>query len=144
MTERKTRFLTGFGWGVVATVAMSAFMLIGTKAGLSPMPKPIPAAMIGKLGGAALPKPAMMGLAALAHLTYGGFWGGVLAVRVRPVTVTAGLALGLGLWLLMQVAVLPFLGWGLFGASVTPAIAGATLLLHLVYGGLLGGLMDRK
>lgn len=144
MAERQKRFLTGFGWAVLATVGMSALMLIGTKAGLSPMPKPIPAAILGKLGGAALPKPAMMGLAALAHLTYGGIWGGVLAVRVRPITVKVGLALGLGLWLLMQIAVLPFLGWGLFGASVTPAIAGATLLLHLVYGGLLGGLMDRK
>lgn len=62
---------------------------------------------------------------------------------VDRVTWKAGLALGVGLWLLMQVAVLPFVGWGLFGASVTPAIAGATLLLHLVYGGVLGSLVDR-
>lgn len=57
MTQRKSRLLTGVGWGVVATVAMPLLMLIG--------------------------------------------------------------------------------------ASVTPAIAGATLLLHLVYGGVLGALVDR-
>jgi hypothetical protein len=143
MTERQTRFLTGFGWGVVATVAMSLLMLIGVGTGASPMPKPIPAAIVGRLGGAALPGPAMMALAAAAHLGYGGFWGGVLAVGIDRVTVKAGLALGVGLWLLMQVVVLPFVGWGLFGASVTPAIAGATLVLHLVYGGVLGALVDR-
>lgn len=43
----------------------------------------------------------------------------------------------------MQVVVLPFLGWGLFGASQTPRIAVATLVLHLVYGATYGWLMDR-
>jgi hypothetical protein len=144
VTQRKNRFLTGFGWGVAATVAMSLLTLIGTGTGASPIPKPIPAAIVGRLGGAALPGPAVVALAAVAHLAYGGFWGGVLAIGVDRVTWKAGLALGVGLWLLMQVAVLPFVGWGLFGASVTPAIAGATLLLHLVYGGVLGALVDRE
>ena len=144
MTERRTRFLTGFGWGVVATVAMSLLMLIGMGTGASPLPKPIPVAIVGRIGGSALPGPAMMAVAALAHLAYGGFWGGVLAVGVGRVTLKAGLMLGVGLWLLMQVVVLPFVGWGAFGTSVTPAIAGATLLLHLVYGGVLGVLVDRK
>lgn len=143
MTTQGNRFLPGFGWGVVATIAMSAVMLIGVGTGMSPMPKPIPAAILGSLGAGALPKPAMMALAATAHLVYGGFWGGLLAVFVRPVSLKAGLGLGIGLWLLMQLAVLPYLGWGLFGMSVTPKIAGATLLLHLVYGGVLGALVDR-
>lgn len=143
MTTRKNRFPPGFGWGVVATIAMSAVMLIGVGTGMSPMPKPVPAAILGSLGAGAFPKPAMMALAATAHLAYGGFWGGLLAVFVRPVSLKAGLGLGVGLWLLMQLAVLPYLGWGLFGLSVTPKIAVATLLLHLVYGGVLGALVDR-
>lgn len=142
-TER-SRFLTGFGWGVVATIAMSALMLIGVATGMSPMPAPIPAALLGSLVAGALPKPAMMALAATAHLAYGGFWGGGLAALVRPVSLKAGLGLGVGLWLLMQIVVLPYLGWGLFGASVTLKIAGATLLLHLVYGAVLGALLDRN
>lgn len=138
------RFWKGFGWGVVATVAMSVLMILGVVTGVAPMPRPIPAAIVGKLTGGALPQPAHMGLAIILHLGYGGFWGGVLAAATRPVTIAKGLGLGVFLWLVMQVAVLPYLGWGLFGTAQTPMIAVATLVLHLVYGVTLGGLMDRR
>lgn len=138
------RFGRGFGWGVVATIAMSAVMIVGLLTGMSPMPKPIPAAIVGKLTGGGLPQAATMGLAALLHLGYGGFWGGTLAALTRRITVWHGIGLGLALWLIMQVVVLPFLGWGLFGVSQTPKIALATLLLHIVYGATYGWLMDRE
>lgn len=128
----------GVVWGVAATVAMSALMLLGVATGMSPMPKPIPAAIAGHLTGGGLPRPALMLLAVVLHLGYGAFWGGVLAALTRRVTVGRGLALGAGLWLFMQVAVLPWLGWGAFGARRTPKIAVATLVLHLVYGTVLG------
>ena len=54
-----------------------------------------------------------------------------------------GLGLGLFLWLVVQVAVLPLLGWGLFGTAVTPKIAVATLVLHLIHGGALGWGLSR-
>lgn len=141
--RRGARFAKGFGGGVVATLAMSALMLAATATGMSPMPKPIPAAIMGTILGGAVAKPVVMAAAILAHLGYGGFWGGVLASATRPVTLAKGIGLGVALWLLMQIAVLPFLGWGVFGAAVTPKIAGATLLLHLVYGATLGWLVDR-
>lgn len=137
------RFWSGFGWGVVATVAMSILMVLGLVTGMAPMPKPIPAAIVEKLTGG-LPRPALMGVAVVLHLGYGGVWGGVLAGVARPVTVWKGVGLGLLLWLLMQLAVLPWLGWGLFGAARTPAIALATLVLHLVYGVTLGVIADRS
>lgn len=139
-----SRFTKGFGWGVVATLAMSALMIIGVFTGTAPMPKPIPAAIVGKVTGGSLPQAATMALAVALHLGYGGFWGGVFAAFVRPVTVVRGVGLGVGLWLVMQVAVLPFLGWGLFGTAHTPKIAVATLVLHLVYGATFGWLMDRN
>lgn len=138
------RFWTGAAWGAVATVAMSVLMLLGVASGASPMPKPIPAAIVGKLTGGMLAKPTLMATAALLHLGYGAFWGGVLATLSPQVKIGRGLALGVLLWLLMQVLVLPFLGWGAFGAAVTPKIAVATLVLHLVYGGTLGALLDRQ
>ena len=138
------RFWKGFGWGVVATIAMSALMVIGMLTGMAPMPKPIPAAIVGKLTGGALPQLAIMGLAVVLHLGYGGLWGGAFASVVRRVTVWRGIGLGVLLWLIMQVAVLPFLGWGVFGTNQTPKIAVATLILHLVYGGTFGWLMDRS
>ena len=140
------RMAVGFGWGVVATIAMSALMILGILTGLSPMPSPIPAAIVNNglaLLGVGLPRPVIMLLAAGAHLSYGGVAGAVLAALTRPVTVWKGLGWGVLLWLVMQVVVLPLLGWGFFGVAITPQIAVATLVLHLVYGLTLGLLMDR-
>jgi len=138
------RLRTGFLWGIAATVAMSILMLGGMLLHLSPMPKPIPAALVGKLLGPGLPRPALMALAVLSHLGYGGVWGAALAGTIRGrITLAHGVVLGVLLWLLMQVLVLPWLGWGVFGTSVTPRIAVATLILHLVYGGALGWGLQR-
>lgn len=144
MDSTTSRFAIGFGYGAVGTVEMSLFMLFGMLTGLSPMPTPIPVAVVGTMGMAGLPKPVLMVLAGLSHLLYGGFWAGVLAVLVRQVSIWMGLLLGFGLWLVMQVLILPLLGWGLFGVTVSPAIAAATLLLHVIYGGTVGVLIDRN
>lgn len=138
------RFWSGAMWGAVAAVAMSVLMILGMVTGVAPMPKPIPAALVGKLTGGALPQPALMAAAVVLHLAYGAFWGGVLSALTDRITIWRGLALGVGLWLVMQLAVLPFLGWGLFGVARTPKIALATLVLHLVYGGTLGLFADRE
>lgn len=136
------RWTFGFLWGAGATVVMSIPMLIGTATGVAPMPEPIPKALVTLIFGTSLAAPLTMGLAVGSHLAYGGVWGALLAVWTSEVTLGKGLALGAGLWLLMQVAVLPALGWGAFGLSVTPAIAVATLVLHLIYGGTLGWGLD--
>ena len=139
-----SRFWNGAMWGAVATVAMSVLMILGLVTGVAPMPKPIPAALVGKLTGGALPQPALMTIAIVLHLGYGAFWGGVLATLTDRISLWRGVALATGLWLIMQFAVLPFLGWGLFGTAQTPKIAVATLVLHLVYGVTLGVLADRE
>lgn len=138
------RFWTGFGWGVVATIAMFVIMLLGRARGLSPMPKPIPVALVATVFGAGLPKPALILLGAAAHLRYGGTFAGVLALVARPVTVWKGVGLAVVLWLVVQLVWLPVLGWGAFGVRVTPAIAVATLMLHLIYGVTAGWLIDRR
>jgi hypothetical protein len=122
---------------------MSVVMIAGVLTGLSPMPTPIPVAIVGKILGGGPPQPALMALGAAVHLLYGGTFGGVLAMATYPVTVWKGVLLGIILWLLMQLFWLPFLGWGMFGVAVTPMIAGATLLLHVIYGATMGWLIDR-
>jgi len=138
------RFCSGFGWGVVATVGMSIPMVIGTAAGVAPMPKPIPKAIVTMVLGKGLPMPLIMVLAAGSHLAYGGIWAALLTQVTDRITIWKGLGLGVFLWLLMQVVVLPLIGWGLFGAAITPKIAAATLILHLIYGALVGWLVDRR
>jgi hypothetical protein len=141
MTRHRLR--TGLGYGVVATIAMSILMLLALVSGNSPMPQPVPKAIVTQLFGSGIPKPMLMGLAVGLHLGYGGVFGAVLAWIARPVTLWKGLALGVGLWALMQVTFLPLLGWGLFGTAITPKIAVATLVLHLVYGSVLSWPLDR-
>jgi hypothetical protein len=121
---------------------MSVPMIIGMTTGAAPMPKPIPTAIIATLFGAGLAKPLLMGLAIGSHLAYGGAFGAVLAGITARASVWNGLAMGAALWLVMQVVVLPFVGWGPFGTGVTPAIAIATLVLHLIYGAVLGWGLD--
>ncbi len=137
------RLVAGTGWGLLATVAMSVVMLAATATGVSPMPKPIPAALVSHTLGA-LPQPGMVALAATAHLAYGAVAGAVLAGLVRRVSVWAGAAYGVVLWALMGLVWLPYLGWGLFGTALTPKIAVGTLVLHLVYGITLGLLLGRS
>ena len=88
------------------------------------------------------PAPLVLGLGLLSHLAYGSFWGAVLSRVAVEVTLWRGLVLGIALWLMMQVFVLPLLEWGLFGTAVTPKIAIATLVLHLIYGSVLGWGID--
>lgn len=132
------RLWRGFGWGVAATVAMSVPMMIGMTSGVAPMPEPIPKALVTLVVGTALPAPLLMAVSAGSHLAYGGAFGALLARLYPSAGMWAGLGMGLFLWFVMQVAVLPLLGWGLFGTGITPKIAVATLVLHLIYGATLG------
>ncbi|WP_227377155.1 DUF6789 family protein [Haladaptatus halobius] len=141
MTQQ--RLTHGFGYGIGATILMSLFMLVATVTGASPMPEPIPKAVVATLFGSGLPKPVLLVLVVGLHLGYGGFFGAVLARVTQPVTIWKGLGLGVVLWAVMQLTFLPFLGWGVFGIAITPKIAVATLVLHVVYGGLLGWALDR-
>ena len=129
---------------MLATVGMSIPMIVGTATGTAPMPEPIPEVVVTSVVGKGLPIPLIMVLAAGSHLAYGGIWAALLTQVTDRVTIWKGLALGLFLWLVMQVAFLPFIGWGLFGMGITPKIAVATLVLHMIYGGLVGWLVDRR
>ena len=138
------RLLRGFVSGVVATIAMSIPMLLGQLMGRSPMPKPFPKAVVERILGEDAPKSAVMMGTVVSHLGYGGTFGALLSAFGRPVTVKKGFEVGIGLWGVMQVAFLPFVGWGAFGRKISGKIPIVTLLLHGVYGGTLGWLLSRE
>jgi hypothetical protein len=133
-----------FAWGVLATLAMSVPMLVGSASGISPMPKPIPPAIAAHVFGEATPRPLLIGLAFGSHLLYGGAWAALLGILGSRATVWHALALGALLWVVMGLVVLPWLGWGLFGLGLRSQIALATLLLHVVYGVTLGWLATQQ
>lgn len=128
----------GTSYGLLGTLVMSLIMLVGMGTGMSPIPEPIPAAIAkGILGNA--PNPLILGFAIITHFGYGAFWGVVLFNWMKSNgNIWHGVGWGVMLWLIMELIVLPLIGWGAFGSAITPKIAAATLVLHLVYGGILG------
>jgi len=60
--------------GALATVGMSILMIIGMQSGKAPMPEPIPIALVKLILGGS-PKPLLMILGMLSHLTYGAVAG---------------------------------------------------------------------
>ena len=133
----------GFIWGLVATLAMTVVMLLGTITGQSPMPAPVPVAL-AKWALGALPKPALMLIGLIAHFIYGGIAGTVFSSILKRINIWTGLGWGVLLWFGMQLIFLPILGWGIFGTAINSQIAIATLVLHLIYGGTLGWGLGRQ
>ncbi|MBU44789.1 MAG: hypothetical protein CMN76_16320 [Spirochaetaceae bacterium] len=113
-------------------------MVIGMIAGVAPMPEPVPRAILTFLTAGNLTGPPLMLLSMVAHFGYGTVWALIAGRLLTEFRTLQGLALGAFLWLLMQVLVLPGIGWGFFGIDITPAIAVATLVLHLIYGAVTG------
>jgi hypothetical protein len=136
------RFWRGFSWGLIGTLAMSALMFLGVATGISPMPAPVPIAIMTRIFGPQTTQPVILALAVTAHCAYGATWAALFASVTRRVTFVNGLYFGIFLWLLMQVIVLPLIGWGPFGGPENGGIWLATLILHLVYGGIIGWGID--
>lgn len=119
--------------GAVATVVMTAVGVFG--APMMGMPKMNPAEMLAaKMGG---------------NLLFG--WMGHFMVGVALAVIYAAVAprlagpawlrgalFGLAPWLLQQFAVMPMMGMGLFSGSM--ALAGGSMLGHLVYGAVVGAI----
>lgn len=135
----------GAGYGALATLVMTLIMLTGMKSGVAPMPEPIPKALAELFLGltvGTVAKPVIMVTGMIAHFAYGAAAGALFAVLfLENSSWKTGLVWGGILWFIMQIAVLPLIGWGFFGIEITgfpPKIAVGTLVLHLVYGGILG------
>ncbi len=128
----------GILFGLLGTLVMSLVMLVGMGTSVSPLPEPIPLAIAkGFLGSTA--KPIVTLFAIITHFGYGAFWGALLYNWTKADgTIWHGLGWSVMLWLIMELIVLPLLGWGLFGSAITPKIAAVTFLLHLIYGVILG------
>lgn len=122
--------------GFVATVVLSLLMIMKSSMGLMPELN-----IIKMLSGMMSSGPAM-GWA--VHFMIGTImWGGLFALLVHNLPGGSlwlkGMFFGVGAWLLMMVAVMPMAGAGVFGMKFGIAVPIMTLMLHLIYGAVLGG-----
>jgi hypothetical protein len=80
----------------------------------------------------------------ITHFMIGAVvWGGLFAF-LEPLLPGGslwlkGVSFGIGAWVLMMVAVMPMAGAGLFGMKLGMAAPVMTLVLHIIFGAVLGG-----
>lgn len=136
--------------GILGALVMFILIAFAIQRGIAPFNIPPSAAMLTKLGINVGP------LALLVHFGYGAFWSMVLVYVFQERTnVWNGMGLAGALWLIMMIVYSPIIGWGFFGfggAGATlpsddplylapgPKYLVATLVLHLIYGAIIGWL----
>lgn len=128
--------IAGIFAGLIATVVLSALMLLKGMMGVMPDLDVI--AMIAGMMGAG----AMMGW--IAHFMIGAVYGLVFSLISGSGTtgsmVVQGVGFGIAGWLVMMVVLLPMAGGGFFGLAMPSGlmVPVATLMLHVIFGAVLG------
>ena len=140
--DERDRIWRGARWGLLAAVVLTVIMLADLAISRAPSPRTFPVLILGRLlgrsGGGGLYL-----LAFTAQLMYGALMGVVFSFLARPMTLSKGIGVGLMLWLLFQIEFIPWLGWGDFGFEHGGAALFYTLVMHVIYGGVLGWLGAR-
>jgi hypothetical protein len=137
MTNLKNGILAGF----IATVVLSVMMV--AKAMMGVMPQLDVIVMLSAMMG----MPAIFGW--LAHFMIGSIaWGGGFAVLYGAIpggnAIVKGVVFGIVAWLGMMIVVMPMAGAGLFGMAFGIMAPMMTLVLHIIFGAVLGGVYGAR
>ncbi|NGP89099.1 hypothetical protein [Fodinibius halophilus] len=134
--------------GLAGSFVMFIIMMVGIHAtGFAPFNTPPSAAFLHQLGLNIGPLPLIV------HFGYGAFWSVVLYYFFKEsVSIKEGIYLALALWGVMMLILSPIIGWGFFGFGGADELAAdaplylesgpkyliMTLILHLIYGAIIG------
>ncbi len=127
--------------GFIATVVLSLVMVMKMKMGLMPGLNAIKMLTVMAHGMIGTPAAPWVGWG--AHFMIGTLLWGVLFALSNPILpgsspLSKGLAFSVLAWLLMMILVMPMAGAGFFGLGMGVMAPVMTLLLHLLYGAVLG------
>ena len=126
------------GVGIGTGVLLSLIMVPATRAGISPMPKPLGLAFAQlSLGKVPLP------IGILFHIAYVTIWSVVYLIAFERWTFLNALWRGFGLWVLVLVVFFPLVGGGFFVLEIGPLLIIASLVLHVLFAIFLWGLSRR-
>jgi len=128
------KLINGAIAGVIATIVLSLMMLIKGKMGVMPE-LDIISMLAGMMGGALLLGWVMhfmigVGYGVVFHLTYDKLPTNSLIIK--------GVILGVVGWLVMMLMLMPMVGAGLFGMKMGVMAPMMTLVLHAIFGAVLG------
>jgi len=127
--------------GFAATVVLSVMMVAKGMMGI--MPELDVSAMLSAMMGA----PALMGW--IGHFMIGTLaWGIGFAVLFDRIpgssAIAKGVVFGIAAWLGMMVMVMPMAGAGLFGMAMGIMAPMMTLVLHVIFGAVLGAVFQAQ
>lgn len=127
--------------GFVATIVLSVLMILKAKMGMLPQMNVI--AMLAGMAHAHLGVPASPVIGWLMHFGIGTvLWGLLFALLYQRLpgdgAITKGLAFSVGAWVLMMIIPMPLAGAGFFGLNLGIMAPIMTLVLHLIWGLVLG------
>lgn len=135
----------GIAAGLGATIALSILMMAKGMMGLMPELNVI--AMLGSMA------QDMMGMGGAAvgwalHFMIGAVIYGVLFDKLNDKLpgdsqIKKGMVFGVAAWLVMMVGIMPMAGAGLFGMALGMMAPVMTLMLHLIFGAVLGYAYNR-
>lgn len=128
-------YAKAIGVGVATAVILSLIMVPVSKAGISPLPKPLGLAFAQVLLGKV---PLPVGL--LFHVAYVTLWSVAYVALFNRRTFLNALWLAFGLWVLILIFFFPIVGWGFLGLAVSPKLIVASLIPHLLFAVILWSL----
>ena len=123
--------------GFVATIVLSALMVMKQMMGLMPQLNPVE--MLTNMAGASTPT-----VGWIMHFFIGSVMWGVLFAWLNPHLPgdshwLKGILFGISAWLIMMIVVMPMAGAGFFGMKLGMMAPMMTLVLHIIFGAVLGG-----
>lgn len=122
--------------GLAGTVVLSLLMVMKTMMGVMPA-LDIPKMIAGMMGS---PDASMMGW--VVHFLIGvvgyGIANAVLGHRLGGSPTEGGIIVGVVGWLVMMVMLMPMAGVGLFAMAMGPMAPVMTLVLHIIFGAVMG------
>ncbi len=131
--------------GLAATIVLSVLMLIKSAMGLLPAVDAIQ--MLTQLGATHFGLPSSLAVGWIVHFVIGVvLWGLVFAGTYETWPdgpAMKGLVFSVMVWLLMMSMFMPMVGAGFFGTNIGAAPAVATLVLHLIFGLVLGAVFGQ-
>ena len=130
-----TNIVNGLIAGFVATVVLSALMILKSMMGV------MPGLNVIKMLSMMMAGPLIMGW--VAHFVIGTVaWGGVFAVLYGFIPggsgVLKGIVFAIAAWLAMMIVIMPMAGAGFFGMKFGMMAAVMTLILHVIFGAVMG------
>ena len=119
---------------LVATVVLSAMMLIKTKMGVMPELNIIQM-LAGMMGAGAVVGWLMHFMVGIG---YGIAFSQINQLLPSKNMVVKGILIGIAGWLVMMIALMPMMGVGMFGMKMGIMAPMMTLILHIIFGATLG------